>query len=165
MGPLDHQCPFKFQEELFCLDAARVPDERAVRTDDAVAWDDDRDRVGRIRASDGLEALACTDALCKLLVTDRGAVRNLRELFPHADLERRANGVDGTSKLRKLSVEVTVQLVDDFFVARFIVAHIVVVEMIVQPLQKIFLRLPRYTDLAHPFFSRSDVNQTDLGIE
>jgi len=164
-GMSDHECALELQQELFGFDPAGVTDEGAVCADDTVTGNDDGKRIRCIRPADGLKTLARTDPAGKLLIGDRGSVGNLAQFLPDPNLERSADEVDGAGEACELSVEIAVELVDHFLVARLVVRHIMVGEVIVEPPEEIPPRLLRYTDLAHPFVGRRDVDQSDPGIE
>ena len=163
--PSDHQRAFELEEKLLGLDAARVSDERPVGTDNAVTGNDDGKRVRRVGPPDRLETLARPNTLRQLLVGDRRAIRDFRELFPHSQLEGRSHQIARTGEPRKLSREITVQLVNHFSVARFIISHFLVIEVFVQPLQEVLLRLSRHTDLTDTLVRGRKIDEPDFGLE
>jgi len=116
-----------------------------------MTWNNDGKRVRRIRTTDCLKAAARPNPFCKLLIADCCAVRNSVQLFPYTNLKWRSNQIRGNSELRKLAVEVAIELVNGFFVARFVVDDIVVIEVLVQPDEEIFSVLLGHTDLARTF--------------
>lgn len=144
----DHQRAFELEEELLRLDSAAIPDEGAVRAEDAVARNNDRDGVRRIGPADCLETPARPDTLGELLVCNGGTVWYAQKLLPDADLEGRSDLIHGNRELRKLPVEVPRQLINNFLVARLVVGNFTVIEIIAQPAEKIPLGLTGHTDLA-----------------
>jgi hypothetical protein len=51
-------------------------------------------------------------------------------------------------ELCQLAVEVSIQLIDHFLVAGFVVDDLAILEVVSQPFQKVLLGLARYRDLA-----------------
>ena len=164
-GVLQHERTFQTEKEFLRLDATGITHQRAVRTDHPVTRDDDRDGVRGVCATDGLESTARPEPLCELLVGDGRPVGDLGELLPNAKLERGSEEIDRRGELGETTVKVSVQLIDDVPVLRFVVDHFVVVKIVAQPPQKIPLALPRNTDLADALIRRSNIDQADLGFE
>lgn len=83
------------EEPALAVDAAAVAGEGAVGADDAMAGDDDADRIRAIREADGADGFGAADALGELAVGDGRAAGDLAEGEPDFALEGSAKGGDG----------------------------------------------------------------------
>ena len=70
--------------------APAVPAEGAVRTDHAVARDQNRNRIVPDRRSDGPRCLWMSNPFRQLAVTDQRAARDLHKFLPNANLKNRS---------------------------------------------------------------------------
>src|SRR3954454_5211507 len=105
---------FQPKEKLLALEPAGVPDEAPARPDDAVARNDDGDRVAVERASDRPGCPRLADAGGEPSVGVHLAVRNPLQLGQHQLLERgQATEVDGQVEVVAATVEVLVELALD----------------------------------------------------
>src|SRR5688500_14875958 len=75
------------EQPLLALDAAAVTGQRSVRSDDAMAGNDHRNRVCAVRRADRANRRGSSDALRELGIGDRVAVGNAQQLVPDRELE------------------------------------------------------------------------------
>src|SRR4051794_11674503 len=80
----------EIEQGALAFQAASVAGERPVGADDAVAGDDDGDRVAAIGGADRARGPGALDALGELAVADRLAVGDRAQRLPDLLLERRA---------------------------------------------------------------------------
>lgn len=85
---------FVGEQPLFFLEAARIPGERCVGADHAMAGHHDRDRVERVCVADSTR-VRVAELRGDLAVRARFAIWNRAERGPDARLIRRAAAVDG----------------------------------------------------------------------
>src|SRR6185436_14242985 len=78
------------QEPSLTVEAAAVAGQRAVRADDAVTGDDDRDRVGAVGGPHGTDRRRLADAPRQFAIRNGGAGRDAAQRLPDRLLERRA---------------------------------------------------------------------------
>src|SRR5213083_2539358 len=108
---LDESPSLEVEEELLSLEPARVADEAPRGADDAVARDDDGDRVSVQRAAHGPCGPRLADPSCEAAVGVHLSVRHALELGQNALLERGdCAQVDGEVELVPAALEVLVQL-------------------------------------------------------
>ena len=124
--------------------------------------DDNRERIRSVGSTNRLKAPACAESFGKLLVADGCAVWDLIQFFPHAYLKWGSDEIERNREFRKLAVEVSTELVNNFLVPRFVVDHFVVVRIFMQPTEKILSVLLGYTNLANALLRRGDVDETDF---
>src|SRR5690349_10651810 len=101
---------FEIEERALAPQSPAVADELAVRPDDAMAWDDDDDRIRAVRGSDGASGGRITDASRELAVRDRLSVGDVQQRVPDAHVERRPLRPKGDLERLALSVEVLAEL-------------------------------------------------------
>jgi hypothetical protein len=65
----------------------------------------------------------------------------------------------------ELPIEVSTQLLNDFPIPRLVIINLIVIEIVVQPPEKILLRLTRNRNLAYAFVGGGNVDESDFGIE
>ena len=98
------------EQPRLALDAARVAGEAAVAADHAVARHDDRERIAAGRGARGARGSGRAGARGELGVGDRLAVRDARDLDPHAPLEVRALGRERQLEASPLAFEILLDL-------------------------------------------------------
>ena len=101
---------FVGQEPPLVLQAAAISSEGAIRTDDAMAGDDNRNRVGTIRGADRPAGALAPDERRELSVGRGAPGRDGPERFPHFLLERGAasdngNVIDGMEVTLEVRLE------------------------------------------------------------
>ncbi len=101
---------FEGEEEFFGIEAAGVTGQTAVAADDAVAGDDDGDRVGGIGGGYGADGLGVADAAGQFGVGDGGAVGDFQQLRPDRTLEGRSREANFQVERLAAAREVLVQL-------------------------------------------------------
>jgi hypothetical protein len=114
VGEGQGQGAFQGEEPFFQGEAAAVADEVAGRTDDAVARDYDRNRIGAIGGADGADGFGGTDGFGDLQVASGLPVRNAFELAPDAGLEGGALEVEHEVEMAQAGVEIGGQLACGF---------------------------------------------------
>src|SRR5258708_26066632 len=85
---------FKRKQRALSVEPARVTREAAVRSDDAVARNDDADRVASGRGARGARAAREPGAARELGVSDGVAETDRGDRFPYGPLKRRAFGCE-----------------------------------------------------------------------
>lgn len=97
---------FEFEEDALAVHAAAVSSHRPIRIDDAVAGDDDGERIARVRLTDRLESFRAVDRDRDVTVAGGFRVRDLRESTPDFELKggalRRERKVEYGSFARKV---------------------------------------------------------------
>lgn len=101
---------FQRQQAALCLQPAGIARERAVRADDTVAGDEDRQRVAVVCHADGARCLRAADGGGNRTVAARLTVGDRAQRRPHAQLERRAARIKRQVKRAPCAREVFVQL-------------------------------------------------------
>lgn len=162
---LQHDRAFKAQQKFFCLDSGSIAAQRTVMTDNAMARDNDRKRIASVRRTNCAKAAGHTDAARQLLVRNCRSIRNLRQLPPHALLKCGADLIVRDGEFRKLTVEVTSELLYDLFVLALVFDNVIVVKMSGEPTKEILLGFSRNTDLTYAPVCGSDVDVSDFGFE
>ncbi len=81
---------FKVEEFAFVFKAAAEAGEATVAADDAMARNNDRERVLPVGCAYGSNRFGVADSIRQLAVRDRFAVRNLLEILPDPFLEIRS---------------------------------------------------------------------------
>ena len=82
------RCPLELEQRALDVQSARVPGQRAVRADDAVAREHDRDRVAVHDHAHGARRARAADLRREAAVRVELPVRNARELVQHSLVER-----------------------------------------------------------------------------
>src|SRR3989442_15774819 len=136
---------FKREQRALSIEPARVTREAAVRSDDAVARNDDADRIAPGRGARGAGAARASGAARELAVGDGLAETDSRDRLPHVLLKRRAFGRERGFEALALAAEVFGQLA--FRLAQRRVARIAPPIRI--NLRKIFLAVE--VDAGEPF--------------
>src|SRR5215207_10009892 len=98
------------EQRPLALEPAAVADERAVGADDAVARDDDRDRVAAVGETDRAHGARVAELVGERTVGRRLAVGDLEQQRPHALLEGRSGRAELELELRALAGEVLGEL-------------------------------------------------------
>src|SRR6266700_2463084 len=101
---------FKRKQRALSIEPARVTREAAVRSDDAVAGNDDADRIAPGRGPCGARAARESGAARELAVGDGLAETDSRDRLPHGALKRRAFGCERGFEALELAAEVFGQL-------------------------------------------------------
>src|SRR5579862_6873730 len=113
----EQRSAFEAEEKSLRVEAAAKSHERPVAADHAMARNDDRKRIPAVRRADRANRVGLADRARQLSVTDRPAVRNLRQLAPHRLLERRARRrerqIEGSAFRREILFELTRRDPDD----------------------------------------------------
>src|SRR5690242_2127057 len=98
------------EQPALALDAAAIAGQCPVRSDDAVAGDDDADGVVPIGVAYGADRCGASDPLGERAIGDGLAAGDLAQRPPHAFLERRApgryrQGIDGVQLAGEISAD------------------------------------------------------------
>lgn len=101
---------FLLEQGALAFEAPAVAGQVAVLADDAMAGNDDGDRIRRAGASDGANGSGLADGARDLGVRARSAVRDAAKLVPHAALERGGLHVERQVDMRLLAA----QMAEDF---------------------------------------------------
>ena len=109
-----HVDVFHPQQFFLFVDAARIAGQAAVRSDDPVAWDEDRDPIVPDRTAHCLcrhagPALLFRQLLCQRTVGRGLAVGDLQQQLPHRLPERRPHGMERRSEARLPAAEIDLQ--------------------------------------------------------
>src|SRR5437773_9719526 len=94
------------EQRALSIEPARVTREAAVRSDDAVARNDDADRIASGRSARGARAAWASAAARELAVGDGLAETDSRDCLPHVLLKRRAFGCERGFEALALAAEV-----------------------------------------------------------
>ena len=92
------------------IEAAAVAGQSTVRTDEAVAREDDRDRIPGVGRPNRTCGTGCSESVSLLAVADRRAVRNRRQRRPRPPLERCPGQVQRKLELTPFAGKVLPQL-------------------------------------------------------
>src|SRR6185437_2824644 len=113
IGPVHHGCPLQTEQPLLDRQAAAKSGQRAIRADDPMAGNDDRQWIGAIGETDGPAGPGLADAPRELPVGDRLAIWDALQLAPHVQLESRA--LRGERQIEQASgaVKIFLQLAHD----------------------------------------------------
>lgn len=100
------EAAFVVEEPAFDVGTPQVARQAAVAAENAVAWDDDRDRVTPDRATDRLRAARPTEGVGEIAVRDGIAIRNFEERLPDALLKWRPGEVEREVKCPSRAVQI-----------------------------------------------------------
>src|SRR5947209_822584 len=109
-GSGEEDVALQVEQPALAVDAAAVPGQLAVAADDAVAGNDDGDRVLAVGQPDGAAGFGVADPLGQLAVGDGLAVGNVCKCLPYPPLEQRAGRRQRQLEGRAPAVEVLVEL-------------------------------------------------------
>src|SRR5579872_3746672 len=110
LWPTRQHRPFEVQQRRLARQAAAVACQLAVRADDPVAGNDDRNRVAAVRQPDGASGARQLDPARDLAVGDGLAEADGLQLSPDAPLERSAAGRQRQVEARERAGEVGIEL-------------------------------------------------------
>jgi nitroimidazol reductase NimA-like FMN-containing flavoprotein (pyridoxamine 5'-phosphate oxidase superfamily) len=100
----------KPQQRFLGIQPTTKPCQIAAAADDAMAWDDNRDRVATVRRADRAHGPGPADAFCDITIGRRLTVRNLLQRFQYQQLEFSARQVQGQIEFLARSCEVLFEL-------------------------------------------------------
>lgn len=106
----DFGCRSSARRKAFFLLAAAVSAQSAPRGDDAVAGDQDADRVAAIGVCHGADRFGVAESFGLLCIRDRFTVGDRSQRLPNRELKRRPAGGDGKVKGAPLACEILPQL-------------------------------------------------------
>src|SRR6185437_6725113 len=97
---------FLLEQRVFAFEAPAIAGQVAVLADDAMAGNNDGDRIRGAGARDGANSSGLADRACDLGVRARGAVGDAAKLVPDAALERGGLHVQRQIDMRLLAAQV-----------------------------------------------------------
>src|SRR5262249_18831006 len=104
---------FEFQQPFLQRESASKPGQIPVIPNDAMARNDDRNRICAVRRSHGTNRPRLADPSSEILVRNRCAVRNILQLFPNRLLKIRSFRDQRQRKSLAVAREILAQLPDD----------------------------------------------------
>src|SRR5580704_3660031 len=90
----------------FDVETPSVTRKLATRTDSAMAWDEDRHRIGTVGMADSARRRGTPDACGNLAVAARGALGNRQEFTPYEELKRSASDIQRHLASRRLAAQI-----------------------------------------------------------
>lgn len=112
-GEFHADSKFVFEEPGFAVEAAAVAGEFSRGADDAVAGDDDGEKVVSVGAADGARGCGGGDGGGLLAVGAGFAGGDGAEVGPGAEFEGRAGGGEGAGEVKAVAGEVVAELAGD----------------------------------------------------
>src|SRR5206468_6615181 len=109
-APEHHQSTLVLEQPALAIQPPAEAGERPVRSDDAMAGDDDGDRIFPVGGAHSAGEAHVAQAARHVAIAPRGPVRDGAEDIPHAPLKRRAGRVQGDVEGRGGPAEVLREL-------------------------------------------------------
>src|SRR5665213_1784236 len=85
------------EQAALVIETPSISGERAIRADRAMAWDDNRERIGAVRRTDCARGVGPSESLRDLAIRSRRPPRNRAEFLPNGKLEGRRSNINRAS--------------------------------------------------------------------